>query len=91
MLLSLVFSLLGIIGTVAQPASLQYQDCFSSSNTSQKLNISTVYAQLLEFPHDAFLNFTILGETPQVILESSGGSNPVASESRFQHITQVEV
>lgn len=64
----------------AQPAQLQFTDCSAGSNTSQKLSISTVYAQLNEIPHGALLNFTVLGSTPETILEASNGSNPVASE-----------
>ncbi|OCH94267.1 hypothetical protein OBBRIDRAFT_723169 [Obba rivulosa] len=77
MLLVLSFSLCRLIPALAQPAVLQYSDCFSGSNDSVKLNISTVYAQLLQ---DEFggprLNFTVLGETPQVIVESSSEENP---------------
>ena len=80
MTLSFLLLLAGAVGSLAQPAVLSFDDCFADSSTSQKLNISTVYAQLTEIPHGAFLNFTILGETPEVILESSNGSNPVASE-----------
>ncbi|KAF7789345.1 hypothetical protein EIP86_000289 [Pleurotus ostreatoroseus] len=66
-------------GTVAQPASLQFNDCFTDSNTTQKLNLSTVYAQVLPTSHGTFLNFTIFGEAPQTILESSSGPDPVAT------------
>ena len=80
MTLSFLLLFAGIVGSWAQPAVLTFDDCFADSSTDQKLNISTVYAQLTEVPHGAFLNFTILGQTPEVILESSNGSNPVASE-----------
>ena len=81
MLLSLVFALAGISETAAQPAVLQYTDCFSGSNTTQKLNISTVYGQLLTEPHATWLNLTLIGSTPDTILEASNGSDPVASKS----------
>lgn len=76
----LVF-LLSITPSYAQPAAVQFRDCFSGSNTTQKLNVSAVYAQLI--PQDdgrANLNFTLVGSTPQVIVEaSSDQNNPVAS------------
>lgn len=80
MFLMLLLYFLHLALVSAQPAQLQYQDCSSSSNTSQKLSISTVYAQLFEIPHGALLNFTVLGSTPETILEASNSSNPVASE-----------
>ena len=66
--------------TTAQPATLQFSDCFSSSNTSEKLDVSTVYAQFI--PHSAigpYINFTVIGTSPQPIIAASGGTNPVAS------------
>lgn len=68
------------MGSAAQPATLQWNDCFTGANTSHKLTLSAVYAQLLPTAHGARLNFTVLGSTPQTILESSSGSNPVASK-----------
>ncbi|CCL98242.1 uncharacterized protein FIBRA_00236 [Fibroporia radiculosa] len=62
--------------THAQPAQLQYQDCFSGSNTSYKFNISNVYAQVLQRDTgDKYINFTILGETPQEILAAAESTN----------------
>lgn len=69
--------------TTAQPATLQFSDCFSSSNTSQKLDVSTVYAQF--FPQStkgAYINFTVIGTSPQEIIAASNGTNPVASTSQ---------
>ncbi|KAI1796123.1 hypothetical protein LXA43DRAFT_880388 [Ganoderma leucocontextum] len=66
--------------TTAQPATLQFSDCFSSSNTSQKLNVATVYAQF--FPQSskgAYINFTVIGTSPQEIIAASNGTNPVAT------------
>ena len=80
MLLISILYLLQLSLVYAQPAQLQFQDCFAGSTTSQKLDISTIYAQLFEIPHGALLNFTILGSTPDTIQEASNGSNPVASE-----------
>lgn len=81
MLFSFSFLSLFFLSALAQPAVLQFDDCFSGDNTTQKLSISTVYAQL--FPQDdgrAFLNFTVLGTTPEVIVEASDSSEPVASQ-----------
>lgn len=69
-------------GVLAQPAPLQFQDCFTGSSTDQKLNITNIYAQF--FPDtdgQAYLNLTLLGTTPQTIVEASNGSDAVASES----------
>ncbi|KAK7696206.1 hypothetical protein QCA50_000859 [Cerrena zonata] len=65
--------------TIAQPATLAFDDCFTG-NTSQKLNVSTLYAQFQKNgPQGTVLNFTLLGNSPVVIEQSSGGSTPVAS------------
>ena len=73
---------------VVLPATLRFDDCFTG-NTSQKLEVSTVYAQFLkDGPHGNTLNFTLLGTSPVVIEQSSGGSNPVASMS---HTTSLPV
>ncbi|KAJ3529080.1 hypothetical protein NM688_g7903 [Phlebia brevispora] len=79
MFLSLLLLLACLTSIAAQPAVLQYSDCFTGSNTSEKLTISTLYGQLLPISHGALLNFTLLGQTPQTILESSSGANPVAT------------
>ena len=70
--------------TTAQPATIQFSDCFSSSNTSEKIDISTVYAQF--FPDSAigpYINFTVIGSSPQQIIAASDGPNPVASKSHI--------
>lgn len=69
---------------VAQPANIQYSDCFSG-NDSLKLQISDVYAQLVPGgPLGTHLNFTLIGQTPQPIINAppltSNGSIP-ANES----------
>lgn len=82
LLLILALSLSLFTSTTAQPATLQFSDCFSSSNTSQKLDVSTVYAQF--FPagpsSGAYINFTVIGTSPLQIMAASDGPNPVASE-----------
>lgn len=80
--------LLGISGSHAQPAVVQYQDCFSGSNTQQKINVSTVYAQLVpEEDSRAHLNFTVIGSTPQEIFEAS--NDAVASTSAVAYSAHI--
>lgn len=73
---------LGSSGVVGQPAVVQYEDCFTGPATAQKLNVSTVYAQVIQEPSGhARLDFTLFGTTPQRILKSSGDpTNDVASK-----------
>ncbi|THH30329.1 hypothetical protein EUX98_g3861 [Antrodiella citrinella] len=62
-----------------QPANISFVDCFSG-NISQKLNVTTVYAQFLEHtPRGTYLNFTLLGENPQEVIGASSDLNPVAT------------
>jgi len=78
-------SLLAIVGftftlilpsVVAEPATLPFNDCFSG-DTSHKLQISTVYGQILT---DRYLNLTILGNTSIQIVSANNNTNePVAS------------
>ncbi|KAL7282609.1 hypothetical protein ACG7TL_004081 [Trametes sanguinea] len=81
MLVLLALSLSLFTSTTAQPATLQFFDCFSSSDTSQKLDVSVVYAQF--FPagesRGPYINYTVIGTTPQQIIAASNGSNPVAT------------
>ncbi|OJT05400.1 hypothetical protein TRAPUB_3841 [Trametes pubescens] len=81
LLFILALSLSLFTSTTAQPATLQFSDCFSSSNTSQKLDVSTVYAQF--FPagpsSGAYINFTVIGTSPLQIMAASDGPNPVAT------------
>ncbi|KAH9943196.1 uncharacterized protein BXZ73DRAFT_40772 [Epithele typhae] len=64
----------------AQPAVLQFSDCFSDANTTQKLSVSTVYAQFFpESASGAYLSLTVIGTNPETIISSSDGPNPVAT------------
>ena len=47
---------------LASPATLPFTDCFTG-NISQKLSVSTVYAQVV----GDNLNVVVLGQTPQEI------------------------
>lgn len=65
------FALLATSAVLAQPATVQFRDCFSG-NISQKLNISTVYAQVLHNEgKDRHLNITVLGQAGQDITGQS--------------------
>jgi hypothetical protein len=59
---SALLLLLLIPGVVAGPATVDFNDCFSG-NISQKLSVSTVYAQVLQNE----LHLVVLGQTPQEI------------------------
>jgi hypothetical protein len=61
-LVILVLSLFFVDSTLGQPAVIDYQDCFSSTgNTTGKLNVSVVYAQISD--NNRNLNFTIIGQS----------------------------
>lgn len=54
----------------ADPATVPFTDCLDSeASQAQKLNISTVYAQVLQNNDlGTYLNLTVLGQSPQTIL-----------------------
>ncbi|OBZ70432.1 hypothetical protein A0H81_09679 [Grifola frondosa] len=80
LLLILGLSLSLLTYTVAQPATVQFEDCFSGDNSSVKLEVSNVYAQFFgNGPNGPYINFTVLGQTPLAIEPSSNGDNPVAT------------
>ncbi|TFK43868.1 hypothetical protein BDQ12DRAFT_675694 [Crucibulum laeve] len=61
---------------LADPATLPFVDCFDDTgNVTQKLNVSTVYAQVHQNDQwGTYLNLTVIGETPQEIVGSSSSS-----------------
>ncbi|KDQ64151.1 hypothetical protein JAAARDRAFT_166156 [Jaapia argillacea MUCL 33604] len=62
-----------------QPATLQFDDCFTGQQ-DQKLNISTIYGQVLESESmGRYLNFTILGDSPANISGYASDSNNLAT------------
>lgn len=68
---------------LAQPTTLKFQDCFSGDNTTQKLNVSTVYAQLLG---DTALNLTVVGQSNIPIIGSANSSSSLGEfSSRLCH------
>lgn len=69
-------SLLLSRSVVAQPAMLSYDDCFSGSNTTQKLSVSTVYAQLIGTD---YLNLTVIGQSNIPIIGRANSSSNLGS------------
>ncbi|KAF5388004.1 hypothetical protein D9615_000729 [Tricholomella constricta] len=66
---------------LAGPSIARFTDCFDEdSNLTQKLNISTVYAQV--YDHEEFgkyLNLTVLGTSPQEIQGYTNASTSLAT------------
>ena len=56
---------------IAHPAMLSYDDCFSGPNTTQKLNVSIVYAQLIG---NEYLNLTVIGQSSIPIIGRANSS-----------------
>lgn len=71
--LSLFFS----VSVLGQPATLRFQDCFSG-NVTQKLNVSTVYAQI---EGDTTLNLTVIGYSGLPIVGRSNASSKLGAFS----------
>ena len=70
---------------LGQPATLEYQDCFSSNgNISEKLNVSMVYAQILD--NSSVLNLTVVGHSNIPIV---GRSNDSSKLGEFSSTTAV--
>ena len=80
-LLSLI--LLLIPCTLADPATIPFQDCFDPSESiSQKFNVSTVYAQVLHNDEwGKYLNLTVVGTSPQEILGLANGSSSLCKST----------
>ncbi|RDB20150.1 hypothetical protein Hypma_012917 [Hypsizygus marmoreus] len=80
---SLVALVLALIlpRALAEPAVVQFTDCFDqNSNPAQKLNISTVYAQVLDTEEfGKHLNLTVIGNSPQEILGFTNVSTSLAT------------
>ncbi|KAG7097414.1 hypothetical protein E1B28_004761 [Marasmius oreades] len=67
---------------LSDPASLSFKDCFDSSrgNASQKVTISKVYGQVFKtFEDESYLNLTMIGSTPQEILDTSDEGGNLAT------------
>jgi hypothetical protein len=72
-LVVVVLSLLLSDSALGQPAILNYDDCFSSTgNTSEKLNVMMVYAQILR--DNKALNLTVIGQSNIPIVGRSNDS-----------------
>jgi hypothetical protein len=74
----------------AQPAALQFQDCFTGNDTL-KINVATVYGQILtSSPMQKFLNLTVFGESGQVIAGFSNESSSLGIVSTLVHRTMLD-
>lgn len=63
---------------VAQPSTLQSIDCFSGTNSSVKLNISTVYGQVITDDRlGTHLNLTVFGNSSQNIVGAASSTLPL--------------
>ena len=68
---------------LAQVAIPRFTDCFSG-NLSLKLNVSTVYAQIITSQSlGKQLNITVLGQSPQVIEGTANGSSNLGASHLF--------
>lgn len=70
---------------VAQPARLPFTDCFSG-NADQKLEVSDVYAQILDHPSpDMSMKLALFGSVSQEIVGSENSSQRLcqSAESIF--------
>ena len=70
--------------TLADPASIPFQDCFNQPDIlDQKFNVSTVYAQVLQNADlGNYLNLTVFGTSPKPILglvNTSLGMRPLVA------------
>jgi hypothetical protein len=69
---------------LAQPATLHPEDCFTGNDT-QKFNISTVYAQILDNNSlGTYLNLTLFGQSNLEILGTANGSNNLCEISSIR-------
>ncbi|KAG5648736.1 hypothetical protein DXG03_000083 [Asterophora parasitica] len=79
------FLSLVIPNVLAGPAIVRFTDCFDGNNGgAQKLNISSVYAQV--YDNDGFgryLNLTVLGTSPQEIQGYTNTSTSLAGDFAF--------
>ncbi|KAH6914675.1 membrane protein [Coprinopsis sp. MPI-PUGE-AT-0042] len=65
----------------ADPAVVPFQDCFDEpDNVQNKLQVSTVYAQVLEDADEVhYLNLTVIGTSPSEIVGVTNTSNSLAT------------
>ncbi|KAF8897887.1 hypothetical protein BD779DRAFT_1608372 [Infundibulicybe gibba] len=78
--LAVLLFFLVLPSTLADPATVPFTDCFSNANVTQKFNISTVYAQVLQdVDLGTYLNLTVVGESPQEIIGVTNASSSLAT------------
>lgn len=68
---------LRLLAARADPAIVPFQDCFDEpGNTGNKLNVSTVYAQVLrDDEENHYLNLTVIGVSPSEIIGLTNASS----------------
>ena len=71
-LVVVVLSFLLSDSALGQPAILNYEDCSSTGNTSEKLDVLMVYAQILR--DNKALNLTVIGQSNMPIVGRSNDS-----------------
>jgi len=69
--------------TLADPATIPFQDCFDEPESiSQKFDVNTVYAQVLHNDEwGRYLNLTVVGTSPQEILGLGNGSSSLCKST----------
>ncbi|KAJ7055094.1 hypothetical protein C8F01DRAFT_1030621 [Mycena amicta] len=74
-----LISLLLALPAFADPATLSFDDCFSG-NSSMKLTVNQVYGQVLNSAElGAYLNLTVIGNSPQDISGFTDSSSSLAT------------
>jgi len=55
--------------TIADPAQLRFSDCAASTtNSSRKFNVETVYGQVLHDEATPYLELVVIGSSPEEIV-----------------------
>jgi hypothetical protein len=80
-LLSLIVLLIPC--TIADPATILFQDCFDEPESiGQKFDVNTVYAQVLHNDEwGKYLNLTVVGTSPQEILGRTNESSSLCKST----------
>lgn len=75
--------LLAVPHVLADPATPTFFDCFDSgANVTQKLTVSTIYAQVVDNPGQGpNLNLTVLGTSPQDIVGFTNASGSLSKSA----------
>ncbi|KAH7887448.1 hypothetical protein F5I97DRAFT_1860502 [Phlebopus sp. FC_14] len=89
--LSLLFASLFFLSLVhtasPQPATLEFDDCFSGDD-SQKMSVDTVYSQII---NGQTLNITVLGVASQQIINTANSSTSPVAATLFTEATTLTI